>query len=117
MPLPCRMPSLIHHLPASRSLIFPPPARPSFATFSPLLRSPQVRVSKEEGNVTFSRSGLAQWLIDTARKRYPGRINYYFQAAADKIDLQSKKVSWVGGPGLGGLGLGGRYDLANVRQP
>ncbi|GLC46748.1 hypothetical protein PLESTF_000431900 [Pleodorina starrii] len=55
----------------------------------------KTRVSKEEGNVTFSRSGLAQWLIDTARKRYPGRINYYFQASADKIDLEAKKALFV----------------------
>ena len=63
-------------------------------------------MSKEEGNVTFSRSGLAQWLIDTARQRYPGRIAYYFQASADKIDLASKKVRsreaglWLVGCGL-----------------
>lgn len=51
-------------------------------------------MSKEEGNVTFSRSGLAQWLIDTAKQRYPGRIAYYFNASAEDIDLAAKKV-WL----------------------
>ncbi|GFR39880.1 hypothetical protein Agub_g382 [Astrephomene gubernaculifera] len=52
----------------------------------------KVRVSKEEGNVTFSRSSLSQWLIDTARSRYPGRIAFHFQSAAERIDLAEKKV-------------------------
>ncbi len=42
--------------------------------------------------MTFSRSGLAQWLIDTAKQRYPGRITYYFNASAEDIDLAAKKV-------------------------
>lgn len=52
----------------------------------------QVRVSKEEGNVTFSRSSLAQWLIEQARQRYPGSIKFHFGAECKAVDLQQRKV-------------------------
>ncbi|GIL95578.1 hypothetical protein Vretimale_1533 [Volvox reticuliferus] len=71
----------------------------------------KVRVSKEEGNVTFSRSGLAQWLIDTARRRYPGKINYYFQAAVEQIDLEAKTAVFVTTGGLMAPARGVSYDL------
>ncbi|GFH10966.1 monooxygenase [Haematococcus lacustris] len=42
----------------------------------------KVSVSKEEGNITFSRTDLAQFLVDQARARYPDSIHYNFQATA-----------------------------------
>ena len=51
--------------------------------------------------MTFSRSGLAQWLIDTARRRYPGRITYNFNVTAEEIDFKDKKVGAADGGGGG----------------
>jgi hypothetical protein len=44
-------------------------------------KSGKVGISREEGNVTFSRSGLAQYLIDQARQAYPDSIRFHFDAA------------------------------------
>jgi hypothetical protein len=44
-------------------------------------KSGKVGISREEGNVTFSRSGLAQFLIDQARSLYPTAIRFHFEAA------------------------------------
>jgi hypothetical protein len=44
-------------------------------------KSGKIGISREEGNVTFSRSGLAQYLIDQARQRYPTSIRFHFSAA------------------------------------
>lgn len=44
-------------------------------------KSGKVGISREEGNVTFSRSGLAQYLIDQARLNYPDAIRFHFDAA------------------------------------
>ena len=44
-------------------------------------KSGKIGISREEGNVTFSRSGLAQYLIDQARKLYPTSIRFHFNAA------------------------------------
>ncbi|KXZ44087.1 hypothetical protein GPECTOR_74g701 [Gonium pectorale] len=71
----------------------------------------KTRVSKEEGNVTFSRSSLAQWLIDTARRRYPGRIAYYFNAGADEIDFANNKVVFKTTGGLMAPSRESTYDL------
>ena len=60
--------------------VFPPP---------PL---PQVSVSREEGNVTFSRSGLAQFLINVARRRFPDKLSFSFEADCRGLDLAAKKV-------------------------
>lgn len=46
-------------------------------------KSGKVGITKEEGNITFSRSGLAQYLIDQARQLYPDSITFHFGAACD----------------------------------
>ncbi|KAG2495591.1 hypothetical protein HYH03_006191 [Edaphochlamys debaryana] len=71
----------------------------------------KVSVSKEDGNVTFSRSSLAQWLIDTARQRYPGRILYYFNQSAEKVDFVSRKVKMATTGGFMSPGREAPFDL------
>ncbi|KAG2449076.1 hypothetical protein HYH02_005825 [Chlamydomonas schloesseri] len=71
----------------------------------------KTRVSKEEGNVTFSRSGLAQWLIDTARRRYPGRITYNFNVTAEEIDFKAKKIRFGTTGGIMSPARHVSYDL------
>jgi hypothetical protein len=44
-------------------------------------KSGKIGISREEGNVTFSRSGLAQYLIDQARQQYPSSIRFHFGAS------------------------------------
>lgn len=44
-------------------------------------KSGKIGISREEGNVTFSRSGLAQYLIDQARQQYPNSIRFHFEAS------------------------------------
>ncbi|GFH08087.1 monooxygenase [Haematococcus lacustris] len=53
----------------------------------------KVSVSKEEGNITFSRTDLAQFLVDQARARYPDSIHYNFQATATQFDIPGRKAS------------------------
>eukprot|EP00877_Chromochloris_zofingiensis_P014865 jgi/Chrzof1/9632/Cz04g10110.t1 len=50
----------------------------------------KVSVTKETGNVTFSRSGLAQYLIDQAKAKYPGKIKFHFDAECEGIDMAAK---------------------------
>lgn len=50
-------------------------------------KSGNVGISREEGNVTFSRSGLAQYLIDEARKAYPDSITFHFDAPCTGVCL------------------------------
>ena len=40
----------------------------------------KVGISREAGNVTFSRSGLAQYLIEQARQKYPDQIQFHFDS-------------------------------------
>jgi len=56
-------------------------------------------VSKESGNVTFSRNDLAQFLVDEARQRYPSSITYHFNAEAESFDITGKKVTFKGAGG------------------
>ncbi|KAL6759374.1 monooxygenase [Haematococcus lacustris] len=55
----------------------------------------KVSVSKEEGNITFSRTDLAQFLVDQARARYPDSIHYNFQATATQFDIPGRKVTFM----------------------
>eukprot|EP00878_Enallax_costatus_P016055 GHUV01016834.1.p1 GENE.GHUV01016834.1~~GHUV01016834.1.p1 ORF type:complete len:473 (+),score=145.50 GHUV01016834.1:831-2249(+) len=57
-------------------------------------RQGKIGISREEGNVTFSRSGLAQYMIDEARKTYPNQINFHFQASCQGVNISSKRVSF-----------------------
>lgn len=67
----------------------------------------KVRVSKESGNITFSRSQLAQWLIEQARSRYPGRITFTFGAPCEAVDLAARSVRFGGAAGS----VDASYDL------
>jgi hypothetical protein len=62
----------------------PLPRQPEYVTKGTVRhpKSGRVGVSREEGNVTFSRSGLAQYLIDQARTQYPA-IAFHFEAACE----------------------------------
>lgn len=53
-----------------------------------------------------------QFLVDEARARYPGRINYHFNAELSGVDLAGKKVS----KGLGQEGGGGGGSVAQGEQ-
>ena len=48
--------------------------------------------------MTFSRSDLAQFLIDEAGKRYPDQIHFHFNQEVDSVDLAGKQVWEAGGP-------------------
>lgn len=50
-------------------------------------------LNREEGNVTWSRSDLAQFLINEAQQRYPNQIRFHFNKEVEGVDLQGKKVS------------------------
>ncbi|KAF5842142.1 hypothetical protein DUNSADRAFT_9101 [Dunaliella salina] len=51
------------------------------------------RVTQETGNRTFSRSDLAQMLVDEARRRFPSQIKFHFGREASKINLAEKQVT------------------------
>ena len=53
-------------------------------------RQGQVTVSREEGNVTFSRSGLAQYLIEQATAMFPDAIRFHFAAPCTGIDADGQ---------------------------
>jgi hypothetical protein len=59
------------------------PDEPAFITKGTVRHPPsgKVGISREAGNVCFSRSGLAQFLIDAARSAFPEAITFHFQAA------------------------------------
>ena len=42
--------------------------------------------------MTFSRSGLAQFLINVARRRFPDKLSFSFEADCRGLDLAAKKV-------------------------
>ena len=56
----------------------------------------QVSPGREVGNVTFSRSGLAQWLINEARARYPTSIKFVFNAVRPPSMCHSSSSCWAG---------------------
>lgn len=58
-------------------------------------KSGKIGISREEGNVTFSRSGLAQYLIDQAKALYPNSIRFHFQAACEGVDVDGRKVQFT----------------------
>jgi hypothetical protein len=49
-------------------------------------------IVKEAGNVTFSRSDLAQFLINEARSKYPDSIRFHFERGVESINLEKKQV-------------------------
>lgn len=58
-------------------------------------RAGKVSISREAGNVTFSRAGLAQFLIDQARSRYADRIKFHFNAHCSKVDLEGRVAEFT----------------------
>lgn len=68
---------------ALKELGVPLPSQREFITKGTVRhdRKGKVGISREEGNVTFSRSSLAQYLIDQARQRYPSQITFHFDSA------------------------------------
>jgi len=52
------------------------------------------RVTQETGNRTFSRSDLAQMLVNEARRRYPSQIKFHFGREASQIKLAEKQVTF-----------------------
>jgi ubiquitin carboxyl-terminal hydrolase 48 len=58
-------------------------------------RSGTVSVTKEPGNVTFSRAGLAQFLIDEAKRRYPDKIAFHFEAPCQAVDLDARTATFA----------------------
>jgi kynurenine 3-monooxygenase len=68
------------------------PTDPHFLTAGSVRHSAKGKVSvvKEPGNITWSRSGLAQYLINAARMAYPASINFDFNADLDTVDLVGK---------------------------
>ncbi|KAF8072714.1 kmo [Scenedesmus sp. PABB004] len=67
----------------------------------------QVGVSREEGNVTFRRSSLAQYLIDQARAAFPTAIRFHFGAALEGVDIAGRTAAFTGPGGR----VAARYDL------
>lgn len=60
-------------------------------------KSGKIGISREEGNVTFSRSGLAQYLIDQARQQYPSSIRFHFEASCSgEEQLQQQCRGYIG---------------------
>jgi len=57
----------------------------------------KVGISREAGNVTFSRSGLAQYLIGQARQKYPDQIQFHFDSPCLGIDPDKKEVTFGSG--------------------
>jgi hypothetical protein len=57
----------------------------------------KVSISKEAGNVTFSRSGLAQYLIEQSRQKYPDQIQYHFDSPCqgERILLMVFSYLWT----------------------
>lgn len=67
----------------------------------------KVRVGREEDNLTYSRSELAQLLIEAARKRHPDRIRFHFGAACKALDLGGRTATFeVASGGIGGAADG-----------
>eukprot|EP00798_Chlamydomonas_sp_ICE-L_P016017 gene16017-22155_t len=64
-------------------------------------------VVKEEGNVTFSRSDLAQFLIDTAKARHPGKIEFHFEADVEAVDFEKNEIAFQQGSSK----VSASYDL------
>ncbi|GAX76027.1 hypothetical protein CEUSTIGMA_g3470.t1 [Chlamydomonas eustigma] len=72
------------------------PTDPHFITQGSVRHPPNGKVSvvKEAGNVTFSRSDLAQFLINEARSKYPDSIRFHFERGVEKVDLEKKQVTF-----------------------
>lgn len=104
------------------------PTAPQFRTLGSVRRDKKgrVQVVKEEGNLIFSRSTLAQFLIDQAKAKFPGAITFRFGVEAQSIDVDGQQVVFNmrsasgsdGGGGGGSSGNGGgfapfaaQYDL------
>eukprot|EP00879_Flechtneria_rotunda_P010233 GHRR01010699.1.p1 GENE.GHRR01010699.1~~GHRR01010699.1.p1 ORF type:complete len:574 (+),score=201.61 GHRR01010699.1:88-1722(+) len=51
-------------------------------------------ISREEGNVTFSRSGLAQYLINQARSFYPDQVKFHFSCTCQSVDVASQQITF-----------------------
>jgi len=73
------------------------PTDPHFLTLGSVRHPPsgKVSVTKEAGNVTWSRSDLAQFLINEARSRYPRQIRFHFGMSVEMIDLVYKQAYMV----------------------
>ncbi|KAG1675257.1 hypothetical protein FOA52_016288 [Chlamydomonas sp. UWO 241] len=80
------------------------PTDPHFLTQGTVRHSAKgkVSVNKEAGNVTWSRSDLAQFLINEARKRYPDSISFHFEKDLASIDLGAKVATVIDTPPLPG---------------
>lgn len=54
----------------------------------------KVSIEREAGNVTWSRAGLAQYLINAARKQYPDQISFHFQSDLSSLDMKAKAATF-----------------------
>lgn len=73
------------------------PTDPHYLTQGTVRHSNKGKVSftKEEGNITWSRADLAQYLIDQAKQKYPGQISFFFEKEVEGVDMKNKQVSFV----------------------
>lgn len=90
-------PPLLLPSPCATQLGVPLPSQQEYVTKGTVRhpKSGKIGISREDGNVTFSRSGLAQYLIDQARQRYPTSIRFHFNAAC-----AGKDMPWQGDASL-----------------
>uniref|UniRef100_A0A383WAT6 FAD-binding domain-containing protein n=1 Tax=Tetradesmus obliquus TaxID=3088 RepID=A0A383WAT6_TETOB len=95
---------------ALKELGVPLPSQREFITKGTVRhdRKGKVGISREEGNVTFSRSSLAQYLIDQARQRYPSQITFHFDSACAGVNIEQRQVSFSA---AGGGQVQRSYDL------
>lgn len=71
------------------------PTDPHYLTQGTVRHTPKgVSINREEGNVTWSRSDLAQFLITEAKQRYPNSINFHFNKEVEAVDLEGKSVTF-----------------------
>ncbi|MEW5313392.1 MAG: hypothetical protein WDW38_004963 [Sanguina aurantia] len=95
---------------ALEELKIPLPTDPNFLTQGTVRHQPngKLGITKEPGNVTFSRSGLAQFLISEARTRFPDNIKFHFNATLDNLDITEKQAEFQV---VGGETMQRNYDL------